>query len=93
MSSDTLSTATICPACLEKYPAGSIPIEAPCCSDCYSEAREINVVSYKEFLDRISAQQLEDMRVKWSAKTGLLPQFKALVANRIEDLIRAKHAL
>jgi hypothetical protein len=92
MSTGALPTATICPACLEQYPPGSIPVDASCCPECYSEAREIDVVSYKEFLDRISVQRLEEMRSRWSTKTGLLPQFKALVATRIEDLIRAKHA-
>ena len=93
MSTQTIPTVTICPACLEQFPAGSIPVEAPCCPDCYSEALQVDVVPYREFLDRNSAEQLEEMRVRWSTKTGLLPQFKALVANRIEELIRAKRAL
>ncbi len=90
---DRLSVETICPRCLERHPAGSISRQYPTCPECSSEAVDVFVVAYEEFLHRNSVEQLEEMRDKWNARTGFLPEFKALVVGRIQDLLRAKHAL
>lgn len=90
---EKIKVKTICPACLEAYPPGAVFAEYPFCADCGSEGADISVVPYAEYLGGKSVHDLEEMQKSWSARTGLLDQFKSLVASRIEELLREKRAL
>lgn len=90
---EKINVKTICPACLEAYLPGVVWTEYPFCAECGSEGADIPVVPYEEFLGGKSVSELEEMQRSWSARTGLLDQFKSLVASRIEELLREKRAL
>lgn len=88
-----ISVETICPGCLEKFPPGEICTEYPFCAECGSEGADIPVIQFAEYLNSKSIHDLEEIQKSWSAREGLLDQYKSLVASRIEGLLREKRAL
>jgi hypothetical protein len=85
-----LQDETICPGCLARYLPNTILVEYPFCPDCSSEAMDIDVVSYREFVDAHPLAEFEEMKRQWDVREGLVPKFKELVSKRINELIREK---
>lgn len=88
-----LQFETICPACLERYSENTIDAEYSTCPECASEAMEIDVIAYSEYLSKTTIEELKSMQLKWAARERLRVEFKSLVAQRIDGLLRDKNAL
>ena len=81
---------TICPCCLRKFEPGMIWIDYPICSDCNSEGMELEVVPFIEFMEKNSAEDLLRRKLFYQDREQLLPAYRALLIQRIDDLIQEK---
>ena len=88
LSMPTIETETICPACLERYAAATFDSDYPYCPECSSEAMDFDVVPLGDFLNSVSARELNERLLKTRASAGLTPQFKQLLIERLTALIQ-----
>lgn len=77
---------TICPLCFEQYAPGEIVAEYPMCSDCSSEAMDIEVEALGTFLASKTYAELDDVLQRWERVEGFLPAYKDAKAGRIRAL-------
>ena len=81
-----LTYETICPACFEKYGPGEIVTAYPVCPDCSSEAMDIEVKNFKEFMASSTVLELDALLTRWEQAEGFRPEYKKAKAARIRSI-------
>lgn len=81
-----LTFETICPACFERYGSGEIVAAYPACPDCSSEAMDIEVKNFSEFMASTTASELDALLTRWEQAEGFRPEYKKAKAARIRSL-------
>jgi len=85
-STPMLQHRTICPLCFEQYGAGEIVADYPMCPDCSSEAMDIEVEGFADFMAEKTYAELNDVLQRWESTDGFLPAYKDAKAARIRAL-------
>lgn len=88
MNSPNIIVATICPVCFARYPSNSVCADYPICSECESEAMEIELIPYEDFISRVSVSDLERIDAWWDAREDLLPNYKRTVLEQLAIIIQ-----
>lgn len=74
---------TLCPACLDRFEAGTVPADYPYCPDCVGEGVEQAVVPLDQFMAGKSPQDFDAMLARCQSAQGLRPQYREVLAQRI----------
>jgi len=83
----------LCPVCFKEYGVSRLRRERPTCPECDSEAMEIDLVSKRKFLAKISLAEIQGLRDSWAKDTRFLPAYHSEKLARIEALCKAKKQL
>jgi hypothetical protein len=81
---------SICPVCWRTFEAGEIQVEWPTCPDCYSEAVEVEVLPFDDFVRSKSIADLQEAVRSWQDKGELRESFRKTVVKRIRSVIEVK---
>ena len=83
---ETVSYETVCPICFIRYPAGTVRVAMPTCSDCDGEAISVGVEPVADVLAQRSLEEWDKLLRDWDATEGFLPKYKAEKSARISAL-------
>lgn len=81
-----LQYETICQLCFQQYGPGEIVADYPMCSDCSSEAMDIEVEALDTFMASKTYAELDEALKRWEQVEGFLPTYKLAKASRIRAL-------
>ena len=80
----------LCPVCFRLYASNTVDREYPMCSDCGSEAMDIEVVPLKQYFSQTLLKELLEQETEWRAAKGFYDSYKQEKLKRMAQVIKLK---